>query len=500
MKDESTARAVARPETSRAAAAPPPWMVDTHQRLVATPLQALLRRKPVTLAPTASIRDAALLMREQGVSALMLVAQDCLVGIVTDRDLRNRVVAAGLDSARPIGEVATPAPFTVQLRATAFVAMLLMARRNVHHVPVLQGTQVAGMVTASDVAEHQSASAVMLAGEIHAQNDIEGLKRACARIRQMQRDLAAAAASAYATGHIVTAITDALTTRLLQLAEARLGAPPVDYAWVAAGSQARNEQTAKSDQDNCMILADAFDASRHGAYFEALAREVCTGLDACGYVFCPGKIMAMTDTWRQPRQRWRQYFRGWIVEPDPQALLNMCVFFDLRLVNGSAELVDDVVGDALKLARGNGLFLAHMVRNALLHRPPLGLFGQIQTARSGEHRGTLDLKMHGVVPIVDLARVYALGGGHAEVNTHDRLEVAAQSHEISEQSAHDLRDALEYVATMRIAHQARQMDAERPVDNLLSLDELSNFERRQLKQAFLVVQGLQEVLARRYRI
>jgi CBS domain-containing protein len=473
--------------------------VDAHQRLIVMPLRALLHKAPVCAPPTASIREAATLMREHGVSSLMLVEGDRLVGIVTDRDLRNRVLAAGVGSERAIADFATPEPLTVTLQATAFDAMLLMARHDVHHIPVLDGTRVAGMVTATDVAEQQGSSAVVLASEIHAQDSLEGLVRTSGRIRDLQRSLAAADATAYATGHVVTAITDALTSRLLQLSEAQLGPPPVAYAWVAAGSQARSEQTAKSDQDNCMILADEFDQALHGAYFQELSRQVCTGLDACGYVFCPGEMMAMTDSWRQPRHRWSDYFQRWIDQPDPKALMHTCVFFDLRLVSGSAALLEGVSREALQLTRGKSLFLAHMVRNALSRQPPLGLFGTIQTARrSGQHRGTIDLKMHGVVPIVDLARIYALAGGHSQVNTHDRLEVAAQSSEISKQSARDLRDVLEYLSALRIVHQARQMDAGEPADNLLTLEELSNFERTQLKNAFKVVQGLQEVLGQRY--
>jgi CBS domain-containing protein len=137
-------------------------------------------------------------------------------------------------------------------------------------------------------------------------------------------------------GQIVTAMTDALTVRLLQLAEAQLGPPPVPYAWVAAGSQARSEQTAKSDQDNCLVLDDRYDVDRDGPYFEALARQVCSGLDACGYVFCPGEMMAMTERWRQPLQRWLERFRHWIDQPEPAALMHTCVFFDMRPVHGES--------------------------------------------------------------------------------------------------------------------------------------------------------------------
>lgn len=500
--NDSAAADDAAPTNATAAhtpAAASPRALDPHLGLIATPVRALLRREPVVLPPTATIREAAALMREQRVSSVLIVEQGQLFGIVTDRDLRNRAIADGLDTDRPIIDVATVAPLTIDLRSTAFDALLLMTRQNVHHVPVMEGSRVAGMITATDLTEHHTTSAVFLAGEIYKQSSVEGLQRASARIRQLQVNLAAADATAYATGQVITAMTDALTTRLLQLAEAQLGPPPVDYAWVAAGSQARCEQTARSDQDNCMVLDDAYDEARHGEYFRSLARFVCDGLDACGYVYCPGEMMAMTDAWRQPQQRWKQYFRRWIGEPEPKALMLTCVFFDLRLVYGRADLLDALRDDMLQRTRGNGIFLAYMVSNALSRRPPLSMFGRITPARSGEQRGKIDLKHLGIVPVVDLARVYALAGGHEAVNTYDRLEVAASSREVSEQSARDLRDALEYLAVTRIHHQVRQIEAGQPADSYLALNELSNFQRTQLKDAFAVVQTLQNVLGQRHQ-
>jgi CBS domain-containing protein len=471
---------------------------DPHLSLMTTPVRALIKRAPITLPPTASILQTAQTMREQRVSSGLLIEQEHLFGLVTDRDLRNRALAAGLDPALPVLEIATVAPLTVDIAQPAFEALLLMARHNIHHVPVLDGQRVAGMITATDLTEQHSTSAVYLAGDIYKQSTVEGLAAAAAKVKQLQRTLAAAQASAYSTGHIITAITDAITARLLQLAEARLGPPPVDYAWVAAGSQARSEQTAKSDQDNCLVLDDSFDAAQHGAYFKSLANFVNDGLDACGYVYCPGEMMARSDEWRQPQRRWAEYFRRWTHAPEPKALMLTCVFFDLRLIYGRAALLDDLRRATLAETRDNRIFLAHMVGNALKHRPPLSMFGGISTVKHGELRDAVDLKHSGIVPIVDLARVYALAGGHEAVNTHDRLMVAAQSHEISEQSARDLRDALEFLATLRLQHQARQLADGREADNFLSLAELSNFERGQLKDAFGVVQTLQSVLAQRY--
>jgi len=471
---------------------------DAALNLMTTPVGSLIKRAPITLPPHTSIRAAAQRMNEERVSSILIVEQGHLFGLITDRDLRNRVIATGLDTQRPILEIATLAPFFVNLHDPAFDALLLMARHNIHHVPVLDGQRIVGMITATDLTEQHSTSAVYLAGDIYKQTSVEGLQRASTRIRALQQSLAAADATAYNTGHIITAITDAITTRLLQLGEAQLGPAPVDYVWVAAGSQARSEQTARSDQDNCLVLDDAFNEGQHGAYFRELAQYVCTGLDACGYVFCPGDMMAMTDTWRQPRARWAEYFRRWIGEPEPMALMLTCVFFDLRAIHGQASLLDGLRRDVLQHTRGNTLFLAHMVGNALSHQPPLGFFKGLSPARSGEHKGTIDLKHTGVVPIVDLARVYALAGGHAEVNTHDRLLSAADGGDISAQSARDLRDALEFLAALRIQHQARQINQRLTPDNFLDPAELSNFERTQLKDAFQVVQSLQSVLSTRY--
>jgi CBS domain-containing protein len=473
---------------------------DPALNLMTTPVSALIKRPPITLPPHTSIRDAAQVMSDQRVSSVLIVEQDLLFGLITDRDLRNRVIAAGMDTGRPIADIATLAPMSIDLKNPAFDALLLMARHNIHHVPVLDGQRIAGMITATDLTEQHSTSAVYLAGDIYKQSTVEGLQTVASKVKRLQQSLAAAEASAYNTGHIVTAIADAITSRLLQLGEAQLGPAPVDYVWVAAGSQARNEQTAKSDQDNCLVMDDAYDEAQHGAYFKALADFVCSGLDACGYVYCPGEMMAQTDQWRQPRRRWLAYFTEWTSQPDPTALMLTCVFFDMRLIHGNAELLDGLRRSVLQQTRGNTIFLAHMVGNALLRQPPLGMFKGISTIRSGEHKGTIDLKHHGVVPIVDLARVCALASGDNAVNTHDRLIAAAASGGLSERTSRDLQDALEFLAYLRIQHQARQMAAGQTPDNHVNPDDLSNFERHQLKDAFLVVQTVQSVMGQRYRM
>ncbi len=480
------------------ASAPQATLLPVSGKLMTAPLSSLLKRAPVQIDGRASILDATQRMAKAGVSSILLTQGDALVGLVTDRDLRNRVIAAGTDAARPVADVATLAPLTLQKHQPVFEAMVLMARQNIHHVPVLDGERVVGMVTATDLSRHQSPSAVYLTSDIHQQTDLPGLVACSARVGDLQGSLARAGTNAYSTGQIMTSVTDAFTVRLIQLAEQQLGPAPVPYAWVAAGSQARMEQAARTDQDNCLVLSDDYHPGQHGDYFRAFATFVCDGLDACGYVHCPGEMMAMTDQWRQPRQVWADRFSHWVQRPDAMALMLTSVFFDMRAVHGDAQLLRGLRREVLARTQANRLFLVHMVGNALKQRPPLGLFGHITTSRSGEHRRTVDLKHGGIVPIVDLARIYALAGGLDAVNTQDRLAVAAQSGEVTDKAARELGEAMEFISGLRIDHQTRQIAAGEAPDNHLPLDDLSAFERSTLKDAFGLVQQLQAVLGQRY--
>lgn len=247
-----------------------------------------------------------------------------------------------------------------------------------------------------------------------------------------------------------------------------------------------------------MILDDSYDPLLHGDYFKAFATQVCEGLAACGYILCPGDMMAMNDKWRQPLRQWREYFQYWVRQPDPMALMLTSVFFDMRATDGAIELMDELRKEMLNDTRGNTLFLAHMVVNAQKLRPPLGLFGNISVIRSGEHAGTVDLKHTALAPMVDLGRIYALSSGLPEVNTLERIQQAAIHGSLSEQGAQDLQDAYKFIATLRVKHQTDLMQQGRHADNYLDLHELSHLERSHLKDAFGVIQSLQTVLSQRY--
>jgi CBS domain-containing protein len=473
-------------------------MPQRSSGLLTVPVGSLVKRPAVFVGPQASIREAAQRMSNERVSSLLVMQGDALLGMVTDRDLRSRCIAADVAASRPVTDIMTTHIHTINSEMAGFEALMQMTRLNVHHLPVVDSGRVAGMVSTTDLIRHESANAVYLAGDVSKAGSVEALVEISRKLPELQIQLALAGAGARHVGEAVSTVNDAITQRLLGLAEAQLGAPPVTYAWVTGGSHARREQTSHSDQDNALIISDEF-TNEHASYFESLARFVNDGLNACGFVYCPGDVMASNSQWRQPRAAWRRYFDTWINEPEPMALMLSSVFFDLRVVHGDASLLRDLQQENLEKSRANGIFLAYMVANALTHRPPLGFFRNIVLIHGGEHDKTFDIKLRGVVPVVDLARVYSLAEGLDEVNTLDRLRAAAGTKALSAEGARNLEDAYDFIATLRVQHQARQLRAGEKADNFIASGELSALERRHLKDAFGMIATMQEAIEQRYQ-
>ncbi len=467
--------------------------------LMNTPVSQIVTRAPVEVTPGTSIRECAQLMSREGISSLLVIDDGALAGIVTDRDLRSRVVAEGRSVEGPISAVMSASPVTIDASRQAHEALLAMARSHFHHLPVVDGDRLIGMITDTDLLQRHSTSPLFVIGDVHRCEDVEELAAASSCLHRLLTALVDANASCESTGRVLSSVGEAITSRLLALAERRLGPPPVPYAFLAGGSLARFEQSVRSDQDNCLLLDDAFDAATHGAYFEALATQVCDGLDACGYVYCPGEIMAKTPRWRQPLAVWKRYFDGWIDEPEPKALMHASIFFDLRMLHGDPELFGELQTYVLDKARRNHIFHVFMTSNALTHEPPIGFFGNFVLVKDGEHDRTLDLKHSGIIPIVDIARVYALAGGIGDVNTRERLDAAEKIGLLSDSGAADLRDALEFIGTVRLRHQARQIRDGATPDNFVPPADLSHFERNQLKDAFAVVRTIRSALSQRYQ-
>ncbi|MGW9231827.1 DUF294 nucleotidyltransferase-like domain-containing protein [Pseudorhizobium sp. NPDC055634] len=448
-----------------------------------------------TCSPDDSVRHAAGIMREHRVSSLGVVEQNRLVGLVTTRDLTSGVLAQGLDPATTkVSEVMTARPMTLSEGDLGSDVLHLMLEKNIGHLPVVHGERLVGMITQTDLTRFQAISSALLIREITSAKGVGELRAVTAKIPQLLVQLVGGNNAHHVVTRLITDITDAVTRRLVALAEADLGPPPVPYLWLACGSQGRQEQAGITDQDNCIFIDDGFQESQR-PWFEKLARFVSDGLDACGYFFCPGDMMATNTRWCQPVRVWKGYFEGWIREPEPMAQMLASVMFDLRPIVGETRLFEDLQADVLAQASRNSLFVGHMISNSLKHAPPLGLLRAFVTIRAGEHRNQIDMKHNGVVPVIDLARVYSLMGALTPVNTRARLLAAEEAGIISSSGGRDLIAAYDLIADFRLRNQANQIKAGERPSNYLGPYEFGDFERSHLRDAFVVVRTMQSALA-----
>lgn len=462
-----------------------------------------LMKLPMLVGKSDTIQQVAQQMNEFDTQTVMVTGDDGgLCGIVTDVDFRKRVVAEGRSVNAPIADIMTLNPLTLTPRDQASEALLLMSRRNIRHLPVVEGNDVVGVLSTSDLLRTQSSSAVYLVGDIFAAQDVARLAELSKSLPKLLISLVKQSLPANDIGQSITSVGQAIARRLLVMAEEKFGAPPVPYAFIVAGSMARREQTAHSDQDNGMILSDDYNEAQHGEYFRQIAKVVSDGLDACGYIYCPGNVMATNDQWRQPLAVWRGYFDAWITKPEPMALMYASIFFDLRCLHGDASLLTRLQEEVLHKTKASTLFQAFMAGNALSHKPPIGFFRGFvldKDSKDSSAEKGMDMKKRGVVPVIDMARLYSLAAGLTPINTWERLEAIAEAGTITRSTVEDVRDAFEFISMVRLQHQAKQIENGQKPNNHMPPEELSALERRHLKDAFEVISTMQAIMTTHYQ-
>ncbi|MFX0544057.1 DUF294 nucleotidyltransferase-like domain-containing protein [Roseovarius sp. S1116L3] len=456
-------------------------------------VEALMVGNPATVTPETQIEDAARIMRDRHISCLCVVENDALIGILTLRDLVNKAIADDLAKGSPVSAIMTVNPRVLSPSAIGSDVLHLMMEHRLGHLPIVSAGRLVGIVTQTDLTRFQASHAASFVSEAAHAQSVQDLAQITARIPNLLVQLVAAGNRHDIVTRMITDIADVVTRRLLRMAEDEFGPPPAKYLWLACGSQGRQEQTGVSDQDNCLILEDGISVE-DAAYFASFAQFVSEGLHVCGYVYCPGDMMATNPRWCQPVSVWKTYFKGWIASPGKEAQMLASVMFDLRPIGGDETLFKDLHTETLKAAAANSIFTAHMATNALTHATPLGLLRGLSTIRAGEHRNTIDMKLNGVVPVVDLGRMYALQGQLPELNTRARLEAALAAKIISESGGQDLLDAYDLVAQTRLDHQAKLIKQGNAPDNFLPPATLSGFERSHLRDAFVVIKTMQSAL------
>ena len=385
----------------------------------------LLRGPATTCAPAATVADVASRMPPGGAGVVVVDAAGAPVGIVTDRDLRSKVVAMRRDAGTTLATEVMSAPVvTIAPDALAFEALLEMTRREIHHLVVVDAGRLVGLLASDDVLMSQAVHPVTLAREIGRAPSRAALARLAADVTTLVQRLVDEGGRAGDVARIVAELNDRIVARLLAQVEAALRergeSPPMPYCWLVFGSEARREQTLRTDQDNGLVYADPSPdlAEAAARYFARLAEEAIAGLVEVGFPPCPGGAMASNPRWCQPLATWTGYFREWMARPTPEHVLAASMYFDLRPVVGELR-ARGVAGGAGQEPRrpGSGDSSRSMAGDVVDRRLPVGLLGGLRTPRSGPHRGALDLKGAGGIQLVGAGRVHALELGLAETET-----------------------------------------------------------------------------------
>lgn len=479
---------------------------SVEQQSLASPLSAIIRRKPITCAPDTSVREALERMREHRIGSMVAADDEGRpLGIMTLHDVLDRIAIPQIDLERPVIEVMSTQLSALPPQALAHEAALLMARQGFRHVPVVEGGRLVGLVSEKDLFALQRVGLRQIGATIRHAETPQVLLQCANDIRKMAHNMMAQGVAPEQLTQFISAFNDLLTARVVELeckASGLIGTPLHDgLCWMALGSEGRFEQTLNTDQDNAILfeVPSGMTADQVREKLLPVARRINETLALCGFPLCKGEIMASNPKWCLSLEEWKRTFGGWIGGGSPEALLNASIFFDFRALYGAERLADDLRGWLARTACDNSRFLHMMAQNALRNRPPLGMVRDFVVGKENK----IDLKLNGITPFVDAARIFGLAAGVPQTNTILRLRVSAEKLNIPPSEIDAWVDALLFIQVLRLRHhdevsaQGAQDDA---LDNLIDPEKLNELDRRILKEAFRQARKLQARLAMEYQL
>ena len=469
-----------------------------------TPLGELALRHPVVCAANTPLREAVHLMHEQQVGSIVIVdAQRYPTGIFTLRDLRQVVADPGAELTAPIERYMTPRPFHLSPQASAFDAAMAMTERHIAHVCLVENQRLCGVISERDLFSLQRVDLVHLARTIRHAPRLDNLISLRGEIGQLVERMLAHGASSTQITQIITLLNDHTVCRVIELAIAERGDPGVPFSWLCFGSEGRREQTLHTDQDNGILFEarDHAEAEAIRTRLLPLAQCINHNLAQCGFTLCKGNVMAGNPELCLSRGEWARRFAGFVREASPENLLGSSIYFDLRVVWGDEQGCEQLRQAVLEQVADNRLFQRMMADNALRQRPPVGRLREFVLTRQGDDKAaTLDLKVQGLTPFVDGARLLALANGIGACNTLERLRQLVAKGVIEALDGAAYEEAYHFIQQTRMQQHQRQSRDNLAYSNRLDPDSLNHLDRRILRESLRQAQRLQSSLALRYQL
>ncbi len=487
-----------------------PSRLETDSQFFTARVRDLMKFQVITCRETDSAIAAARLMTQRGVGSIIVVdSTDKPLGIVTDGDLRKKIIAEALDPHIPVSAIMTSPLLSVTPDTFYFEALLTMIRHRVKYLTVMNNDKMAGILSERDLVISQGNNPVSIIRQIYQAPDLDALVQIHRDIIQTLKVLLSRGGQAKEISQLITQLNDHLTVRIIQLTEDNLerqgqGRPPVPYVWMALGSEGRQEQTLCTDQDNALIFADT-DPAREPeiqAYFLALAQQVVSGLERCGFPLCSGGIMASNRQWCQPLQAWKDHYRKWILDGSlsSQELLISSIFFDFRALYGAEEHVTELRSAIHQYLSKNQGFLRQLAIRSLELQTPLSFFNRLVVQKSGTHKNKLNIKLYGLMPLVDAIRILALEQALPRTNTLERIEALIEKGIFPPGEGADLQEAFNLLMLLQLRNHLNQLNHGQELNNYINPAELSLIQNSVLKTAFKSIEQIQARIEIRYGI
>ncbi len=475
---------------------------NADQQSLNSQLSSFLRTSVVSVTAQVTIRQTIDIMVQAKVGSVVVADADRRpLGIFTQSDVLRRVVATDYPATAPIEEVMTSPAASISAHATAYDAMLAMATHGIRHLVIVDGEdRVAGVVSERDLFAMQRVGLRSVRKVIAAANDIDTLAQAAGDVRRLCLNMLGQGVSAEKLTQFISGLNDSLTRRVIEIALLHHDLFGLDWAWLAFGSEGRDEQTFSTDQDNGIIFIcpDFADRDALQLRFLDFAREVNDGLARCGFPLCKGNIMASNPSWCLTQDEWQECFTHWIRLPEPEALLNATIFFDFRTLYGSEALAKALRKWLLDMTGNAKVFLRFMAENAVKAAPPLGMIRDFVFDNHAEFPHTLDLKAFGARPFVDAARILALANGIPHSSTTERLRAAAAQGKLGGDDVNAAIEGFFFIQQLRLRNQ--RAGTPPGAENRVDPDQLNELDRQVLKEAFKQSKRLQSRLQLEYRL
>ncbi len=469
-----------------------------------TRLIDLIKRPPISVNATTPIRRAVEIMGEHKTGSVVAVNGDgAPIGLITQSDVVRRVVLGRVPLEQPLSDVMSHSPATLPETATAYDAVFAMASRGIRHLLLVDAAgRLSGVISERDLFALQRVGVGQVRRSIESAEDVAALQTALRDVQQSAFNMLAQGVGAEQMTQYISTLNDAVAERILELNLHRHALDDIEWAWLAFGSEGREEQTLSTDQDNGIVFIAA-DVAQRDAFrvrLLAFAQDVNRDLDRCGFPLCKGNIMAGNPDWCLTLDEWRQKFSHWIRSPQPEALLNATIFFDFRAIYGNRDLATRMHEHLFSLSTANSAFQRMLAQNALTVAPPLGMIRDFVTENDEQGKAFIDLKKSGARLFVDAARVLALAHGVDAASTAKRLRRTAKFPGGAGDGVDSLIDAFHYIQLLRLRHQHLETGQGRPGDNRIFIGRLNQLDRRILKEAFRQAKALQQRIKMNYQL